>query len=191
MNLRDAVSVDRPGFRARLTQQIEYSSVGRSFDDPQGLVPAVVDADLTIDRGEFNCFIGPSGSGKCTLMNMAACLLSPTRGALHIRVRTSAPSIPTLDTSRRRTPCFIADRGGQRRAAVGVARSQGAFHYDQCGVGCDPTTRSASGADTALDVPAPEAIQTRSRPRSSSRGRGEPGQKVQAREASAFRLAYA
>ncbi len=106
MNLRDAVSVDRPGFRARLTQQIEYSSVGRSFDDPQGLVPAVVDADLTIDRGEFNCFIGPSGCGMCTLLNMAARLLSPGH-ALHIRYGRPRHQYRHGILSRRRTPCSL------------------------------------------------------------------------------------
>ena len=60
--------------------QIEYASVGRTFDGPAGSFVAVQDIDLAIERGEFVCVIGPSGCGKSTLLNMAAGLMAPTTG---------------------------------------------------------------------------------------------------------------
>lgn len=43
-------------------------------------VRALQDINLTIDRGEFVCFLGQSGSGKSTLMNILGCLDLPTYG---------------------------------------------------------------------------------------------------------------
>src|SRR5688500_4778054 len=35
---------------------------------------------VSLDRGEYVASMGPSGSGKCTLMNLAGCLDAPTKG---------------------------------------------------------------------------------------------------------------
>ena len=43
-------------------------------------VRAVRGVDLLIRRGEFVAVMGPSGSGKATLMNMIGCLDTPTDG---------------------------------------------------------------------------------------------------------------
>lgn len=43
-------------------------------------VRALEDINLTINYGEFVCFLGQSGSGKSTLMNILGCLDLPTYG---------------------------------------------------------------------------------------------------------------
>ncbi|MBN2562827.1 MAG: ABC transporter ATP-binding protein [Phycisphaerae bacterium] len=43
-------------------------------------VPALVDANLTVDEGEFLVILGPSGSGKSTLLNLIGGMDRPTAG---------------------------------------------------------------------------------------------------------------
>jgi putative ABC transport system ATP-binding protein len=44
-------------------------------------VTALVDVDLTVNKGEFIVLLGPSGSGKSTLLNILGGLDSPTSGS--------------------------------------------------------------------------------------------------------------
>jgi putative ABC transport system ATP-binding protein len=46
----------------------------------QQLIKAVDEIDLTINRNEYVMFIGSSGSGKSTVMNIVGCLDTPTSG---------------------------------------------------------------------------------------------------------------
>jgi len=43
-------------------------------------VNAVQDVSLDIKAGSFLCFVGPSGSGKATLLNLIGCLNKPSVG---------------------------------------------------------------------------------------------------------------
>ncbi len=47
-------------------------------------VEALVDLNLTIDKGSVFGFIGPNGAGKTTAMSILATLLSPTRGKAYV-----------------------------------------------------------------------------------------------------------
>ncbi|MDA3854749.1 MAG: ABC transporter ATP-binding protein [Candidatus Woesearchaeota archaeon] len=48
-------------------------------------VPALLDIDLEIFRGEFVAIIGSSGSGKSTMMNLVGCLDTPTKGEIFLK----------------------------------------------------------------------------------------------------------
>jgi ABC-type multidrug transport system ATPase subunit len=58
------------------TAAIELRGVTRLF----GTVPAIVRANLRVERGEVVVLRGPNGAGKTTLLRIAATALSPTYG---------------------------------------------------------------------------------------------------------------
>ena len=59
---------------------IELRGVSRDYVVGTQRVRALVDVDLTIQRGEFVAIVGASGSGKSTLMNLLGCLDRPSAG---------------------------------------------------------------------------------------------------------------
>jgi putative ABC transport system ATP-binding protein len=59
---------------------LAFDIVSKSYGKGGGIVRALCDVDLAIDRGEFVAIMGPSGSGKSTAMNILGCLDSPSHG---------------------------------------------------------------------------------------------------------------
>ena len=55
-----------------------------SRDDRSQRYTAVRDVTLDIAPGEFVSVVGPTGCGKSTLLNVAAGLLEPSRGTVHV-----------------------------------------------------------------------------------------------------------
>jgi NitT/TauT family transport system ATP-binding protein len=60
--------------------RIQIESVAKSFGVNGHAMPALMDAALEIQAGEFLCLLGPSGCGKSTLLNIVAGFIPPTRG---------------------------------------------------------------------------------------------------------------
>ena len=60
----------------------EHASV--SFSDGTAHVTACRDVSFTVNPGESIALIGPSGCGKSTTLRMAAGLLAPTEGTVHV-----------------------------------------------------------------------------------------------------------
>ncbi len=77
-----------PEVRARLARLkardviLEVRDLGKTYESPQGPVPALRGVNLQVHRREFLCVIGPSGCGKSTLIRMLAGLESHTAGAV-------------------------------------------------------------------------------------------------------------
>jgi NitT/TauT family transport system ATP-binding protein len=64
--------------------RIEVKDFSLSYDTLDGVVPAVAEAVIRVDPGEFVSIIGPSGCGKSTLLNAVAGFLKPTRGSVTV-----------------------------------------------------------------------------------------------------------
>lgn len=58
---------------------LELSRICKQFGT-EPVVHALVDVDLSLERGEWLAITGPSGAGKSTLLNIIGCLDSPTNG---------------------------------------------------------------------------------------------------------------
>ncbi|MBO0907914.1 ABC transporter ATP-binding protein [Arthrobacter sunyaminii] len=62
---------------------VDLSACTKEFATPGGgSYFAVRDIDLKVEPGRFVSIVGPTGSGKSTILNMAAGLLSPTSGTV-------------------------------------------------------------------------------------------------------------
>ena len=55
---------------------------------------AIENINLSIEEGEFVCFVGPSGCGKSTLLNILAGLDKPTEGEIILNGRTVSQTGP-------------------------------------------------------------------------------------------------
>ena len=61
---------------------ISLTSLGKRYgSDPP--VDALVDVNLTVNKGDWVAIVGPSGSGKSTLLNIVGCLDIQTTGSYH------------------------------------------------------------------------------------------------------------
>jgi len=59
---------------------IQLKHIDKIYKAGQVDVPALIDINLQINRGEFVAIIGQSGSGKTTLLDIVGCLSRPTSG---------------------------------------------------------------------------------------------------------------
>jgi NitT/TauT family transport system ATP-binding protein len=65
------------------TTTVELIDCAITFPDQgSGAYTAVRDISLTAEAGKFTSVVGPTGSGKSTILNMSAGLLSPTQGTV-------------------------------------------------------------------------------------------------------------
>jgi len=67
---------------AEFRQQIEFRQV--SFNYPESGLPVLQGIDLRVGRGEVVALVGPSGSGKSSLVNLIPRFFDPTEGRVLI-----------------------------------------------------------------------------------------------------------
>src|SRR5580693_3409295 len=87
---------------------LEIQAVSKSYGEGSTLVHALIDASLSVDRGELVAVMGPSGSGKSSLLTIAGSLEEPTSGEVLIEgVSLSSMSYNDKARLRRRTIGYI------------------------------------------------------------------------------------
>ncbi len=62
------------------TATLNLERITKDFHTRSGVVRALDNASITINEGEFVCFVGPSGCGKSTLLSIIAGLEKPDSG---------------------------------------------------------------------------------------------------------------
>ena len=63
---------------------VEIDAVAMTYSGRQGLLEALRDISLCVERGEFVSLLGPSGCGKSTLLGLVAGLIVPSSGRVRI-----------------------------------------------------------------------------------------------------------
>lgn len=84
-NVSDGIDLIHDGFVADI--QIE----GATFTYPERLDPAIVDVTLTIPAGSSVAFVGASGAGKTTIIDVLLGVLNPDKG--FVKISGLAPHI--------------------------------------------------------------------------------------------------
>ena len=68
----------------RATPMIETDGLSRDYETSGGIIRAVNDVSLRVQRGQLVAIRGRSGSGKTTLLSMIGALDRPTRGTVMV-----------------------------------------------------------------------------------------------------------
>jgi putative ABC transport system ATP-binding protein len=87
---------------------LEIRNASKSYGEGSTLVHALIDASLSVERGDLVAVMGPSGSGKSSLLTIAGSLEEPTKGEVLIDGKSLA-SMSYNDKARlrRRTIGYI------------------------------------------------------------------------------------
>lgn len=127
-DMEDALAVPQAEEVAQATplpfrERLELSGVRYRY--PRGDRDALQDVNLTIRKGEWVALVGPTGSGKSTLVDLVLGLLAPTEGAFSI----DGQGLTAVQGWQRNVgyvpqQIFLADDTVRRNIAFGVASAE-------------------------------------------------------------------
>jgi ATP-binding cassette subfamily C protein len=125
MGVYQAAAPADPGVDARfLTDSIVFQDV--TFRYPAAAEDAVTGANLTIGRNEAVAFVGPTGAGKSTMVDLICGLVTPTDG----NIRVDGYDLSTVQTAWQRhigyipQSIFLANRTLRENVALGLPPSE-------------------------------------------------------------------
>lgn len=70
---------------SKINPLIELNNITKTYFSPAGDYEALTDINLRVDKGEFVAVMGPSGSGKSSMMNIIGALDTPTSGTYMLK----------------------------------------------------------------------------------------------------------
>jgi ABC-2 type transport system ATP-binding protein len=143
----------------RESPALSMIAASRTFASSTGPVRAVHDLHLTIERGQVVGVLGPNGAGKTTSVKMAATLLEPTSGSVHVM---GVDAVARPREARRHIGLVLGgDRGFYMRAS---ARENLAFFAELQGVRSRRSTRVDDALHAVgLTAHGPSRVETFSR----------------------------
>src|SRR5437899_231663 len=68
---------------------IQFDQVSLTYPTRDGAVEALKDISFTVPGGQFIAIVGPSGSGKSSLLKLLGNLLEPTNGVVQVGERNA------------------------------------------------------------------------------------------------------
>ncbi|WP_433360129.1 ABC transporter ATP-binding protein [Streptosporangium sp. CA-115845] len=81
---------------------LKLSDIVLTYPDGDRTLTALDHVDLTVEQGEFTAVVGPSGSGKSSLLAVAATLISPASGTVSVAGHEVSGASPDFRTRIRR-----------------------------------------------------------------------------------------
>src|SRR6202162_1477937 len=90
---------------------LEARHLKKSYGSAERTLPILIDANLSLRRGEMVAIVAPSGAGKSTLLHLLAALDTPTSGAVYFASKTIETNVDsTVAEFRNRAVGFLWQR---------------------------------------------------------------------------------
>jgi ATP-binding cassette, subfamily B, bacterial PglK len=111
-----------------MTKSVEFDGVSFAYEDSHGGAgePALSQIDLAIRRGESIGIVGPTGSGKTTLVDLLLGVLEPTEGTIRVDGRDIRLSLRAWQRQIGYVPqtVYLIDDTIRRNIALGLEDSE-------------------------------------------------------------------